>query len=73
MLIRSPELVAKMTEQAADDIAAIAYRLELDENDRIIWRATVDGEAIVETKEPQTTAWQRFTAWFLKILPESQL
>ena len=73
MLIRSPELVAQMTDQAAANIAAIAYRLELDENDKIIWRATVDGEEIVETKEPQTTGWQRFTAWFLKILPENQL
>lgn len=73
MLIRSPELVAKMTDQAAENIAAIAYRLELDENDRIVWRAMVNGQEVVETKEPQTSGWQRFTAWFLKILPESQL
>ncbi len=73
ILIRSPEIVAQMTDQAAENIAAIAYRLELDENEKIVWRATVDGEEIIETKEPQTTGWQRFTAWFLKILPESQL
>jgi putative cardiolipin synthase len=73
MLVRSKELVDKMTDQAADRISSIAYRLELDENEKIVWRATVDGEEIVETKEPQTSGWQRFTAWFLKILPENQL
>lgn len=73
MLIRSPELAEIMTRQAADRIASIGYWLELDENDDIVWRATIDGESIVETKEPQTTGWQRFAAWFLKILPENQL
>jgi putative cardiolipin synthase len=51
----------------------IAYRLQLDENDKITWHATIDGEAVVETTEPQTSAWRRFSAWFLKIAPENQL
>ena len=28
---------------------------------------------VVATTEPQTSGWQRFKAWFLKIAPEDQL
>ena len=73
LLIDSPELGELLTGNAVRRIPNMAYRLELDENDKITWHATIDGQQVVETKEPQTSGWKRFTAWFLKIAPEKQL
>ena len=73
LLIDSPELGEQLMNDAIERIPKIAYRLQLDENDKITWHATIDGEEVVETTDPQTSAWRRFIAWFLKILPENQL
>jgi putative cardiolipin synthase len=73
LLIESPEMGAQLADSSSENIAAIAYQLKLDDNNKISWHATIDGEDVVETKEPQTTAWRRFSAWFLKIAPEKQL
>jgi putative cardiolipin synthase len=73
MLIDSPELATLLTNDVIRLLPEIAYRLELDANEKITWHATIDGKEVVETKEPQTTAARRFNAQFLKILPESQL
>ncbi|MGB5883255.1 MAG: phospholipase D family protein [Desulfobulbales bacterium] len=73
LLIDSPELGARLTENAFLGISDIGYRLQLGEDNKITWHATIDGQEVVETREPQTSMWKRFTAWFLKIAPESQL
>ena len=73
VLIDSPDLASLLTDNAAKNIPAMAYRLQLNDKNKIRWHATIDGQEVVETKEPQTTAWRRFTAWFLKIAPEKQL
>jgi len=73
ILIDSPELGGVLAERSIASIPQMAYRLDLDERDRLEWRATIDGKEVVETKEPQTSAWRRFQAWFLKIAPEKQL
>ena len=73
LLIDSPDLAELLTQNALRGIPRMAYRLELDGNDKITWHATIDGREVVETKDPQTSAWQRFAAWFLKIAPEKQL
>lgn len=73
LLIDSPELGEQLMNDAIERIPKIAYRLHLNENDKITWHATIDGEEVVETTDPQTSAWRRFAAWFLKIAPENQL
>lgn len=73
ILIDSEELGARMANDALAIIPAIAYRLSLDEKRKISWHATIDGREVVETREPLTSAWRRFTAWFLRIVPEQQL
>ena len=62
-----------MTERVRQNIPKIAYRVNMDEDRNLSWHATIDGREVIETKEPQTTAWQRFMAWLMKIAPESQL
>lgn len=73
LLIDSPEMGAKLSDSSSENINAIAYRLKLDDNNKISWHATIDGIEVVETRDPQTSAWRRFNAWFLKIAPEKQL
>ena len=73
ILIDSPEMGALMVQEGIEDIPRMAYRLQLNEQGKIRWHATIDDEEIVETREPLTSGWRRFSAWFQKILPESQL
>lgn len=73
LLINSPEMGAALHESISRRVPDIAYQLQLDENDKISWHATIDGKQVVETKDPQTSGWKRFQAWFLRIAPEKQL
>jgi len=73
LLIDSEELVGAMAAGVETDIPSIAYRLVLDNNRRIEWHGKVSGESVAETTEPLASRWLRFKAWFLKIVPESQL
>jgi len=45
----------------------------MDDGRKISWHATIDGEELVENHEPLAGLWRRFSAWFLKIMPEQQL
>jgi putative cardiolipin synthase len=73
LLIDSPEMGAMLTESALSSIPDMAYRLQLGDDNKITWHATIDGKQVIETKDPQTSGWRRFSAWFLKIAPEKQL
>ena len=73
IMIDSTSLSGYLADLLREQIPRRAYRLELDQNDRITWHATVDSQPITEFREPQTSWWRRFKAWFLKIAPEKQL
>jgi putative cardiolipin synthase len=73
LLIDSTELAGELTKRARKGINEIGYQVKMDEDRNLSWHAMIDGKEVVETTEPQTTAWQRFVAWFLKIAPEGQL
>ncbi|MFW2437986.1 MAG: phospholipase D family protein [Arenicellales bacterium] len=73
LLIESEQLVSGMTDNVLAHIPMIAYRLQLDDSGNISWHANIDGHDVVETTEPLTDWWRRFSAWFLKIVPEQQL
>lgn len=73
LLIDSPELGERLTKSVRKHIPMIAYRVKLDDDNNLSWHATIDGREVIENKEPQTTGWDRFKAWFLKIAPEKQL
>jgi putative cardiolipin synthase len=73
LLIDSAELGAHLSDLSYAHISNMAYRLKLDDDNNITWHANIDGKDVVETKEPQTSLWQRVSAWFLKIAPERQL
>ena len=73
VMIDSEPLAKLAVKNSLDQIPGMAYQLKLDEKGRIRWHATIDGQEVVETKEPHTSGWMRFKAWFLKIAPEKQL
>lgn len=73
ILVKSPAMVGELAGLVLDDLGEFAYRVEFDENGDISWRSVIDGVETVETKEPQTTAGQRFKAFMLKVVPDSQL
>ena len=73
VMIDSTDLGALLAKNSDKRIANITYQLKLDDKNKISWHATIDGKEVVETKEPLTTGWRRFRAWFLKIAPEKQL
>ena len=73
IVLISSQMVRQMAALVLEDLPNFAYRVELDERDRIVWHGTVDGVALVKTTEPQASGWRRFQAFLLNIVPESQL
>lgn len=73
LLIDSEELGQKLSDNARKRIPLLAYQVKMDDSGRLSWHATIDGEEVVETHDPQTSGWDRFKAWFMKIAPENQL
>ncbi len=73
VLVDSTALSGPLTERFKQRLAEIAYKLELDDRGKVLWRATIDGKEVVETSEPLASRGRRFSAWFQKIFPESQM
>jgi len=73
VLIDSEEMVRDMAPNLKRAIATSTYRVELDEQGRLRWLATIDGKPVVETHEPLTNWWRRFLAGIYRVLPEEQL
>jgi cardiolipin synthase C len=73
LLIDSRELSQQLAEAIEIGVEEAAYELKLDDRGKLRWLATIDGEPVVETKEPLTNWWRRTLAQIYRILPESQL
>ncbi len=70
MIVSSPELAAEVAAIAERDMSpANSWRVGLDERGELFW----ESDAGTVTRQPAQSAWQRFQAWFFKILPEGQL
>ena len=73
LLIDSPEMGAMFTAGTLARLPDIAYRLELNDKGKLRWHATIDGVAVVEESEPLASGKEKFMAWLLRIVPDSQL
>ncbi len=73
LLIESEVLVENLTKDSEKSLETTAYRVLVNNNGNLEWHCTIDNQKVVETKEPLTSWWLRFKAWFMKIAPESQL
>ena len=73
VIIHSPAMAAEFVDGLNAWIPEATFRLSLDESNNILWTIVENGQEVSVSKEPQTSAWQRFTAWFLRIAPRSQM
>jgi len=73
LLIDSEDMISDLTSDPDARLAAVAYRVVLNEKGKLEWHGRINGEEVIETREPLTSPWLRFKAGFLRIAPESQL
>ncbi|HEX7718614.1 MAG TPA: hypothetical protein VF389_02310, partial [Woeseiaceae bacterium] len=71
--IDAPEMTGPLVERFMTRLPAVSYRLVLDEKGKLEWHGQVDGNPVVERREPLASNWLRFNAWLQKIAPEGQL
>lgn len=72
-VIDSPTLARRIADAFDNDIARTAYRVCLDDNGALYWLEQRDGKTIRHDTEPGTTAWKRFSVWFVSLLPIESL
>jgi len=73
LLVESEAMVEMLLENRDKNLTTNAYRVLVNDNGNLEWHCTIENQNIIETKEPLTSRWLRFKAWFMKIAPESQL
>lgn len=73
VLIDAPEMTGALVERFMTRLPAVSYRLVLDEKGKLEWHGQVDGNPVVESREPLASRSLRFNAWLQKIAPEGQL
>ena len=73
VVIDSPEMVAGLIQKLDHRLADLTYQVLLNDKGKLEWHGRNNGREVIETKEPLTSWWLRFKAWFSKIAPEGQL
>jgi putative cardiolipin synthase len=75
LYVESPELAAQVIAWMDEGVVPQnSYRVLLDEDGGLQWVTEYDGRQVRFDKDPESTAWQRFVAGFIGILPvEGQL
>ena len=73
VFIDNAELAGGIADRLFTGLPSFAYRVTENEKGKLRWTALIDGEEVVETTEPQASAWLRFKAFLSRILPEGQL
>jgi putative cardiolipin synthase len=75
LYVESPELAAQVVAWMDEGVLPEnSSRVLLDEDGNLTWVAKDDGKEVIYHHDPESTAWQRFTAGFIGLLPiEEQL
>ena len=73
LLIDSKKMIDSLNIKPDERLANLTYRVLLNEEGELEWHGRINGEEVIETKEPLTSTWLRLKAWFMRITPESQL
>lgn len=69
LLIESPTLAKQISESFDSQIPSRAFRVSLDKEGHLRWISGVGQPPPQYTTEPQTRWYQRWTIWFLGLLP----
>ena len=73
VLIDSESMVENMVKSAEERLPNLTYQVHENDKGKLEWHGRINNQTVIETKEPSTSRWRRFKAWFMKIVPESQL
>jgi len=73
LLINSEPMIKRVVKNMKELLPDTAYEVRQNDKGELEWHGLIDGQNVVETKEPLTSRWRRFKAWLMKIVPESQL
>jgi len=74
LFIESEQAGTALTQAIFDDLPRVAYRVELDEKDKLLWVYQHGDVSETLDKEPLTSWWRRFQVGFYRMLPiEGQL
>jgi len=74
VVIEAPAMAADVARSLEAALPEAAYRVELDDRNRLAWLGQSDGEESRFDKDPQTGFWKRFGTGLLGVLPiDSQL
>ena len=75
VIIRSQEMADPLQDQVYEALPNLAWEVVLDDRGRLRWEGyDQDGNTVTLSKEPETSAWDRFMANFIRFLPvHSQL
>ncbi len=73
VIIESPELARGMAEAVDAHLPSRAWRVQRDEKGKLTWTSETNGETVVVRSEPQVGFGRKFSAFLLRIVPDSQL
>ncbi len=73
VIIESPELARIMAEAVDSHLPTRAWRVQRDAKGKLTWTSEVNGETVVVGSEPQVGFGRKFSAFLLRIVPDSQL
>jgi putative cardiolipin synthase len=75
LYIESPKLAAQLIAWMDEGMRPEnSYRVFLDKDGKVTWLTQADGKQVIYHHDPESSAWQRFVAGFIGILPvEGQL
>lgn len=73
VLIDSEELTGMMADTWDNEMPKIAYHVVKNARGKMEWHGVINGEQVIETKEPLTNRWRRFKAWLMKLAPDKEL
>ena len=73
MLIPNDAMAEALAVGSLEQLSEIAYRLQLNEQGKLRWHATIDGVEVTETSEPLASGFKKFSAFLQRIVPNSQL
>jgi cardiolipin synthase C len=68
-LIHSPALAGRIASTFERGVVDHAYEVRLDEEGRLYWLETRDGQKVRHDLEPGASFWRRAAVWFFSLLP----
>jgi putative cardiolipin synthase len=73
LLIDSSDMVQGLVERLVRVLPKVTYKVVLNDKNNLEWHTINEDVLQVLHKEPHTSAWLRFKAWFMRIAPENQM